>query len=311
VLVDIPTYVSDGSPVVGPVNQFHGPFDPQISPDGSLVAFEWRQRELHDTGDAGLQSAKRAALLRLHPAHQGVGVTHSDRFTGYEEYGLLDRLDLSVVGRRAGSCCAPIRARYPNVDTVFDPVGPGMGDGPPKPWFWDSKQGIGVDRTSSSRAPSRPSSASPASPTSSCAVYGRCSTPYNAPRAGPDAVGHQHAGGRALTPELSNPAGGRFSSPTLSPDGHGLAFATADGIHTMALPDLSGGCRPAGGEHLLIPGASSPTGARPTYRTRRHGAAAGPQQLGVSVKRSKLRAALRNGLVFTCAAPPARSRPRR
>jgi hypothetical protein len=46
------------------------------------------------------------------------------------------------------------------------------------------------------------------------------------------------------------------ASPTLSPDGHGLAFATADGIHTMALPDLSGGCQAAGGERLLIAGAS-------------------------------------------------------
>jgi hypothetical protein len=88
-------------------------------------------------------------------------------------------------------------------------------------------------------------------------------------------------------------------SPTLSPDGHGLAFATADGIHTMALPDLSGGCRPAGGERLLIPGASSPDWGPAGVPGATPAPPPGPQRLGVSVKRSSLRAALRNGLVVT------------
>src|SRR3954468_17917062 len=33
VLAEFPTYVSDGSPAGGGVTQFHGPFDPEISPD--------------------------------------------------------------------------------------------------------------------------------------------------------------------------------------------------------------------------------------------------------------------------------------
>ena len=41
VLADFATTVSDGAPQAGPVNRFHGPFNPEISPDGSKVAFEW------------------------------------------------------------------------------------------------------------------------------------------------------------------------------------------------------------------------------------------------------------------------------
>ncbi len=41
ILADIPTFVSDGAPVAGPVTQFHGPFTPEISPDGTLIAFEY------------------------------------------------------------------------------------------------------------------------------------------------------------------------------------------------------------------------------------------------------------------------------
>src|ERR1044072_3384904 len=48
VLAEFPTYVSDGSPAGGPVTQFHGPFDPEISPDGSKIAFEY----FNDTYDA-------------------------------------------------------------------------------------------------------------------------------------------------------------------------------------------------------------------------------------------------------------------
>jgi hypothetical protein len=67
----------------------------------------------------------------------------------------------------------------------------------------------------------------------------------------------------------------------------------------MALPDLSGGCRPAGGEHLLIPGASGPDWGPADVPGATPAPPPGPQQLGVSVKRSRLRAALRNGLVVT------------
>src|SRR5215217_8245904 len=86
VLADFSTYVSDGSPVAGPVTQFHGPFDPEISPDGSKIAFEY----FNDTYDA----APGCNELTVPPCYaytqsQGVGITSSNGFTGVEAYGLL------------------------------------------------------------------------------------------------------------------------------------------------------------------------------------------------------------------------------
>jgi hypothetical protein len=165
-------------------------------------------------------------------SHQGVGVTHSDRFTGYEEYGLLTGWVYPSWTSR-GQLLRSDPGAILNVDT---------------PWGQN--------------------------------------TPVVQPCA-----------------ELSNPAGGRFMSPTLSPEGHGLAFTTEDGIHMMALPDLSGGCQAAGGERLLIAGASSPDwGPAPVpdpSQTQSQAGGAPTRSLSVAVKRSSLRKALRNGLVVT------------
>jgi hypothetical protein len=66
----------------------------------------------------------------------------------------------------------------------------------------------------------------------------------------------------------------------------------------MALPDLSGGCQAAGGEQLLIAGASSPEWG-PADVPSATLAPPPSSQLTVAVKRAKLRAVLRNGLVVT------------
>jgi hypothetical protein len=228
-------------------------------------------------------------------SHQGVGVTHSDRFTGYEEYGLLTGWIYPSWTSR-GQLLRSDPGAILNVDTVFDPVAPAMGDGDPKPWFWDSQGGIGVTDVELSR--DEKTVVGIAGFTDQLLrVYRPLFDPYNAPAQDLTPWGHNTP---VVEPcaELSSPAGGRFASPTLSPDGHGLAFATADGIHTMALPDLSGGCQPAGGEHLLIAGASSPDWG-PAALPSATPAPPPSSQLTVAVKRAKLRAALRNGLVVT------------
>jgi hypothetical protein len=88
-----------------------------------------------------------------------------------------------------------------------------MGDGDPKPWFWDSKQGIGVTDVELSR--DEKTVVGIAGFTDQLLrVYRPLFDPYNAPAQdltpwGTNTPVVEHCA------ELSNPAGGRFSSPTL------------------------------------------------------------------------------------------------
>ena len=65
VLADFPTVVSDGAPQAGPVNRFHGPFNPEISPDGTQGRVRVDQRQL--LRGHRLLGDDRPALLRLQP----------------------------------------------------------------------------------------------------------------------------------------------------------------------------------------------------------------------------------------------------
>ncbi len=57
----------------------------------------------------------------------------------------------------------------------------------------------------------------------------------------------------------TGPAGGRFESPSFSPDGSALAWGEGDGIWVGPVPDLSQRCqRPASNGALVIPGGRYP-----------------------------------------------------
>jgi hypothetical protein len=60
VLAEFPTYVSDGAPKAGPVTQFAGPFNPEISPDGRLIAFEWYNRDYSAAKGCNASTVRRA-----------------------------------------------------------------------------------------------------------------------------------------------------------------------------------------------------------------------------------------------------------
>jgi hypothetical protein len=294
VLADIPTFVSDGAPAAGPVNQFHGPFDPQISPDGSLVAFEWINE---DYTDGGTPECNRNSVPPCYDfvSHQGVGITHSDRFTGYEEYGLLTGW-VNPAWTSRGSLLRSDPGAILNEDAVFNTIAPGLKDTQLKRWFWDSEGGIGVNEVELSRD-EKTAVGVAGFYDQLLRIYRPLYDPFDAPAQDLTPWGHntpvvEHCA------ELTNPAGGRFTSPTLSPDARGLAFETGDGVHVMAVPDLSGGCQPAGPDRLLIAGASSPDWG-PADVPSATPDAPPAQQLTVAVKRTRLRAALRNGLVVT------------
>ena len=117
VLAEFSTYVSDGSPVGGPLTQFHGPFDPEISPDGSKIAFEY----FNDTYDA----APGCNELTVPPCYaytqsQGVGITSSTGFGGQARptYGPSDRALAATTSRAATK--ASVQAMMSSVECAAD-----------------------------------------------------------------------------------------------------------------------------------------------------------------------------------------------
>jgi hypothetical protein len=147
VLADFPTLVSDGAPQAGPVNKFHGPFNPEISPDGTKVAFEWFNDSYSE--GTGCSDATVPPCYVYHQS-QGVAISSADRYTGPEAYGLLTGwiyphwMANDVLLRSYSGATM-------NDDAVFTRVGPGRADKQLDPWFYDDEQGYGVDDVELSR----------------------------------------------------------------------------------------------------------------------------------------------------------------
>ena len=144
VLADFPTYVSDGAPVGGAVTQFHGPFDPEISPDGSKIAFEY----FNDTydADAGLQRADRPALFRLHAEpgrrhHQRDGLHRRRRLRAADRLG-RPALDVQRHAAALEPRREPQRRRGLHAASAADHD---------DHWFYDPNQGLGVEDVELSR----------------------------------------------------------------------------------------------------------------------------------------------------------------
>jgi len=243
VLADFPTYVSDGSPVGGAVTQFHGPFDPEISPDGSKIAFEY----FNDTYDA----APGCNELTVPPCYaytqsQGVGITNSTGFTGVDAYGLLtgwiaphwvsnDTLLRSSAGANL------------NDDAVFTKVGtPGI-----DPWFYDPNQGLGVKDVELSRDQQTVVGIA-GFYDEKLRVYRTTMSPFGAPD-------WDHT---PFTNKVNVPVAqqcyelpGKFENTTLAPSSKAMAYSTAEGVFVAAIP---GGCAPGGPGTLVFPGAKHP-----------------------------------------------------
>ena len=275
VLADFGTVVSDGMPQAGPVNRFHGPFNPEISPDGTKVAFEW----FNDSYSEGTGcSDATVPPCFVYKQSQGVAITHADRYTGPEAFGLMtgwiyphwmsnDMLLRSYSGA------------IMNDDAVFTAVGAGLADSQLDPWFFD-EWGYGVDDVELSRdLQTVVGIAGQAS--EKLRVYRTLMHPFGAPdwNHTPFREGNQPVAQPCF--ELLDPVGGKFQSTSLAPDGHGspTASATASGSRRWTAPRRA----PAGSR---FPAAASPIGARPTSR-RRSRRARRPSALGRRAGRSR------------------------
>jgi hypothetical protein len=243
VLADFPTYVSDGSPAGGAVTQFHGPFDPQISPDGSKIAFEY----FNDTYDA----APGCNELTVPPCYaytqsQGVGITSSTGFTGVDAYGILtgwiaphwmsdDLLLRSSPGANL------------NDDAVFTRVGETTNDH----WFYDPNQGLGVDDVELSRDLQTIVGIA-GFYDEKLRVYRTTMSPFGAPD-----WDHTPFTNKENVPVAQQcyELPGKFESTTLAPSGKAMAYGTAEGVFVAAIPD---GCAPGDAGALAFPGAKHP-----------------------------------------------------
>jgi WD40-like Beta Propeller Repeat len=304
VLADFATYVSDGAPQSGPVNKFHGPFEPTISPDGRLVAFEWFNDNYENDPSCSPASVP---PCYVYSSRTGVGITHSDRLTGPEEFGLMTGWiyphwvsNDTLLRSYANSAL--------NDDTVFNKVGAGVGDDQLDHWFYDP-QGMQTVKDVELSRDGRAVAGIVGQGDDTLRVYRPTFDPFNAPDWNhvPFAQGNQPV----IEPcyEYTGPVGGKFESVSFAPDGRQLAYGVGDGIWVSDVPDLGAGCARASVNALKIPGGRFPdwgpadvpaAGSGPDADQK-----ADPRGRALTAKpaRMRLRKALRRGLTVTVRGP--------
>src|SRR4051812_41717172 len=86
VLAEFLTPISDGAPQSGPINKWHGPYNPQISPDGTKVAYEYFNDSYEDDPSCSARSVPPCFAYRQ---SQGTLISDTSGYTGFEKYGPL------------------------------------------------------------------------------------------------------------------------------------------------------------------------------------------------------------------------------
>ena len=229
--------MSDG----GPVSRFQGPFNPEISPDGSKVAFEWFNDSYENAPGC---SETTVPPCQVYTQRQGVGVSSSSGYTGPEAYGLMtgwiypqwlsnDMLLRSFSG-----------AVFTD-DAVITPLG-----GAVDPWFFDDQQGFGVDDVELSRDLTTVVGIA-GQDDEKLRVYRTTMSPFGAP----DWNHQPFYTGNTPVAERCYELGGKFESTTLAPGGGAMAYGTAEGVFVASIP---AGCAAGDRGTLLAAGARFP-----------------------------------------------------
>jgi hypothetical protein len=304
VLVDFTTPVSDTSPPV--TRTFWGPFDPQISPDGTKVAYSW----FYTTQSQSDTCYPPQCVTTINEA--GTGYSHSDRATDWSEPGFAEHTgwrNPTWVDDNTTVLSDP--SHLPNSDVVVDQPAnrPGSTGFLVNNWFTDTAGGnahmsggdISRDKTKAAFVTGQNDTA--------LTLYEVPSFPTefpsgDAPTSTVPVVCYRYG----------NPIGGRFGTPTFSPDGRRLAFAVGDGVHVVDVPDFTNGCTTVGASatsQLLVPGATQPDwgpadvpAARPTPTTmptqtpsaQCSAGCPGTSRLKLSALATSLRRALHHGV---------------
>ena len=282
VLADFLTPISDGAPQSGPINKFHGPFNPQISPDGTKVAYEYFNDSYEDAPGCSETTVPPCFVYRQ---SQGVLVSDTTGYTGYERYGLMTGwiwpiwMDNETLLRSdPGAIMAD--------DAAFTKLG-----GPVDPWFWDSNQGLGVIAMELSRD-LKTAIGIAGFYDEKLRVYRTTMHPYGAPD-----WDHTPFTTKENVPTLEQCyelPGGKFVSTSMAPSGKAFAYGTADGVYVTTIPD---NCAPGGPGTLLAAGAKSPDWGPADVPTPAAGPSPQPtpQTAGPAVSKLKLKLARRKG----------------
>jgi hypothetical protein len=233
VVADFKTPVSDGPPPPGngipsyddtSTNYFNGPFDPEISDDGTKVAYTYYWQ--HYTYDPVCTSGGGCMRQRL---DSGTALTHPDRLTAWDEMG--------------GNLTGWVHPSWISDDELLrseagvpmseNAVVSNVATGELNRWFRFGFHAQWRDMALARQKDKLAMIVEHGDLNNGTTWY------LEVWRTGSGTAAPPDDGCFTWEPEDgSDPA-----SPTWSPDGAGLAFEDGQGIHVMAVPDQSAGCR--------------------------------------------------------------------
>lgn len=240
VLADFLTPISDGAPQSGPINKFHGPFNPQISPDATKVAYEYFNDTYEDDPSCSATSVPPCFAYRQ---SQGTLISSSDGYTGFQTYGLLTGwiypvwLDNTTLIRSDPGTL--------NDDAVFT----NLGGHPADRWFYDSHMGLGVVAIDLSHDRSTVVGIAGFND-EKLRVYRTVLDPFTVPDW--DHTPFTNTVQRQSADQCFELTG-KFKSTSLAPSGSALAYGTPDGVYVTP---IAGDCTLT--PKLLALDASSP-----------------------------------------------------
>ena len=250
VVADFDTPVSDTRPA--PSKTFYGPFDPAISPDGTKVAYSYH----YMTQSQSPTCYPPTCFVGINEG--GTGYSYSDRQTDWKEPGLGYHSGWrNPVWIDNDNTMLSDPTHMPNRDIILDKISDGGNGHGNMVMNWTSDLAEqnphvgGGDITRDKRKLAFQTGADDATLT----VYFIPEFPSSWRDGNPNTdIVH-------ICYRYSGAPGGKFSKPTFSPDGNGLAWAASDGIHVVAVPTFAAGCTLEGATPsppLVIPGGFEP-----------------------------------------------------